>query len=149
MDASLASGFFAIFGSLVGGGASVLTAWLTQRAESRREKVSAEVHRREAVYTEFITECSRLAIDALDHSLESPTLLVQLYGLLNRIRLTSSEAVVQTAEATVQSIVDEYFQSAKSVEELRLRVKTSQFADPLEPFAEACRRELRDVVRVV
>jgi hypothetical protein len=108
-----------------------------------------EIRRREAVYTEFITECSRLAIDALDHPLESPTRLVQLYGLLNRSRRTSSNAVVRAAEATVQTIVDESFQSAKSIEELRQRVATSQFGDPLEPFAEACRQQLREVVRVV
>lgn len=148
MDASFVSGLSAVFGSVVGGGASIATAWFTQRAQSRRETLNAEIRRRELVYTEFISECSRLSIDALDHTLNSPGALVQAYGLLNRIRLTSSDPVVSAAEDSLKSIVDRYFQPHLSIDQLRALVMESEHrVDPLRGFSEACRSELRGLLR--
>jgi len=45
--------------------------------------------RREALYAEFISEASKLSIDALDHTLEKPERLADAYALQNRIRATS------------------------------------------------------------
>jgi hypothetical protein len=149
MEASFVSGLSAVFGSLVGAGASIATAWFTQRAQGRRETLNAEIRRRELVYTEFISECSRLSIDALDHTLDSPGGLVQVYGLLNRIRLTSSDAVVAAADASLKSIVDRYFQPHLSLDELRALVMASHRIDPLQGFSEACRHELRTLLRGV
>jgi hypothetical protein len=67
-----------------------------------------EIRRKELVYTEFIAECSKLAIDALDNTLNSPSTLIQVYALLNRIRLTSSDTVVSAAEETLKTIVGQY-----------------------------------------
>ena len=44
---------------------------------------------RESLYGEFITEASRLSVDALVHSLDRPEQLVALYGILSRIRLVA------------------------------------------------------------
>jgi hypothetical protein len=38
-------------------------------------------------YTEFLTEASRLVVEALDHCLEHPETLFKLYGILGRIPL--------------------------------------------------------------
>jgi hypothetical protein len=148
LDPSIVSGLSAVLGALVGGGASIVTAWFTQRAQSQREAVHAEVHKRELVYTEFISECSKLAIDALDHTLDSPTGLIQVYGLLNRIRLTSSDSVVNAAEKSIQQILERYFQPNISIADLRAMVMASHQADPLKGFSEACRHELRELLRV-
>ena len=141
MDAAIVSGLSAVFGSLVGGGASIVTAWFTQRAQSRREAAHAEIRRRELVYTEFISEGSKLLIDALDHSLDSPSVFIQIYGLLNRIRLTSSDSVVEAAEKSIEAIIERYFQPNVTMAELRTR--TREEVDPLQGFSEACRHELR------
>jgi hypothetical protein len=146
LDSAIVSGFSAVFGSLVGGGASIVTAWFTQRAQSRREAIQAEIRRRELVYTEFISEGSKLLIDALDHSLDSPSVLIQIYGLLNRIRLTSSNSVVDAAEKSIDAIIERYFRPNVSVADLR---RTRQEADPLQGFSEACRHEIRGLVRAV
>jgi len=148
LDPSIVSGLSAVLGALVGGGASIVTAWFTQRAQSQREAVHAEVRKRELVYTEFISECSKLAIDALDHTLDSPTGLIQVYGLLNRIRLTSSDSVVNAAEKSIQEILERYFQPNISIADLRAMVVASHQADPLKGFSEACRHELRELLRV-
>jgi hypothetical protein len=64
--------------------------------------VGAEIRKRELLYTEFIAECSRLAIDAFGHALEHPETVLPAYALLNRIRLTSSDAVLAAAEQTTK-----------------------------------------------
>jgi hypothetical protein len=135
MDPSIVSGLSAVLGTLAGGGASITTAWLTQKAQSKREVVHAEIRKRELVYAEFISECSKLAIDALDHALDSPSVLIQVYGLLNRIRLTSSDSVVKAAEDSLAAIVKQYFQPNISIAELRAMVMASHQADPLQGLA--------------
>src|SRR5262249_5338727 len=96
-------------GSVVGGTASIATAWFSQTTQSRRERTRAEIEKREALYAEFIAESSRLAIDALDHTLDQPETLVRAYALQNRIRLTSSDAVVAATEHVFKHIVERYF----------------------------------------
>ena len=147
MDPSIVSGLSAVFGSLVGGGASIASAWVAQRAQNQREAVHAEIRKRELVYAEFISECSKLAIDALDHTLDSPAALIQVYGLLNRIRLTSSDSVVKAAENSIEAIVKQYFQPNISIADLRATVMASAQTDPLQAFSEACRYELRELLR--
>jgi len=146
LDPSIVSGLSAVFGSLVGGGASIATAWFTQRAQSRREAVHAEIRKRELVYAEFISECSKLAIDAIDHTLDSPSALIQVYGLLNRIRLTSSDSVVKAAEISIKAIVEQYLEPNVSFADLLANIKIQP--DPLQGFSEACRYELRELLRV-
>ena len=77
--------------------------------ESSRESVRAEIRKRELLYTEFIDECSKLAIDALDHTLDDTTKFFHVYGLQSRISLTSSDMVVAAADQTVKHILKNYF----------------------------------------
>ena len=62
MDATIVSAMAGVFGSLVGGSATVATAWITQKTLSKRELIGAEIRRRETLYGEFIRECSRLVM---------------------------------------------------------------------------------------
>ena len=147
MDASIVSALSAVLGSLVGGSASIATAWFTQKSQSSRERVVSEIRKREIVYTEFITECSKLSIDSMDKTLDSPSVLVQVYALQNRIRLSASEPVVAATELTIKSIVDQYFKpnlTMMQLHELHLNGDHER-ADPLKPFSEACRAELQQL----
>lgn len=67
-----------------------------------------EAHKRELLYSDFITECSKLVVDALDHTLDRPDTFRQVYTLVNRIRLTSSDPVLQAAEAATKEILASY-----------------------------------------
>ena len=95
-------------GSLLGAAASIATTWITQRTQTIRENNVWKLRERETLYGEFITEASRLAVDALAHSLERPDNLVALYGILGRIRLISGEKVLDKAEDCCRRIVDLY-----------------------------------------
>ena len=144
MDTAIVTAMAGVLGSLVGGSASVATTWVTQRALSKRELVRAEIRRRETLYGEFISECSARIIDSFERTLEKPETLLHAYALLNRIRLCASDAVLAQGEATLRFITEQYFSPDLSVEEMSKLVR-KWTTDPLEPFGEACRLELKSM----
>jgi len=144
MDIAWVGALAGVLGSVVGGSASITTAWLTQRSQNVRELVRDEVHKREALYGEFVGECARLLMDAFTHGLEQPETLLKAYAQINRIRLCASPPVLDEAERLMVRITDQYFASNLTVEELR-RVARSTEADPMRPFGEACRAELHSM----
>ncbi|WP_153146032.1 hypothetical protein [Dechloromonas sp. H13] len=146
MDPSIVSALSAILGSLVGGSASIAAAWFTQKGQNQRELLGTKIHRREVLYAEFITECSRLTADALARTLESPATLVHIYALLNQIRLIASDEVVAAAQSAMDEILEQYFEPNMSLTELR-KIATSHGSDPLQAFSEACRKELDQIQR--
>jgi hypothetical protein len=144
MDAALVSAMSAVLGSLVGGSASVATAWVTQRTLNKRELVREELRRRETLYGEFIGESAKLLMDAFTHTLEKPETLLTFYALLSRIRLSASDEVLAEAERLLTRITEQYFSSNLNVEEIR-QLARSDDVDPLRPFGEACRVELKSM----
>jgi hypothetical protein len=146
MDPAVLSAAAAVLGSISGASASLATAWLTQRTQGKRAALQAEIHKRGLLYAEFITECSKLYIDALDHTLERPQTFQQAYSLLSRIRLASPGPVLREAETAVQDILETYRQPNLTVEKLRAMTLT-ELHDPIKAFSEACREELNALQR--
>jgi hypothetical protein len=144
MDTTIITAMAGVLGSLVGGSATVAATWVTQRTLSKRELLRADIRRREALYGEFISECSTRIIESFERTLEKPETLLHVYELLNRIRLCASNAVLAQAEATLRFITEQYFSPNLSVEEMRRLVRTGT-SDPLKPFGEACRVELKSI----
>lgn len=142
MDPAIVSAMAAVLGSLVGGSATVATAWVTQRTLSKRELLGAEIRTRQTLYGEFIRECSKLVVDSFTHTLDKPETLLPLYEVLNRIRLCASNAVLAEAELMLKRITEQYYSPNLSIEEIRMLVQ-SLGPDPLKSFGEACRVELK------
>ncbi len=142
MDPAIVGALAAVLGSLAGGSATVAAGWVTQRTQGRREVIQADIREREQLYSRFIGECSRLLLDALDHTFEEPQKLGKAYDLLNRIRLSASDAVLAEAERIVRRIAGQYFEPNLSPEQVRALLK-AEGSDPLRPFGEACRAELK------
>jgi hypothetical protein len=134
-----------VLGSLVGGSATVATAWITQRTLNRRELLAGETSKRENLYGEFINECSARALDSFENTLDKSERLLSIYALLNRIRICASDAVLHEAERALASIAEQYFSPNLSLEQMRALVRDGAKADPLRGFAEACRAELRSL----
>ena len=145
MDTAIVSAMAAIFGSLAGGSATVATAWITQKTLSRRELLGAEIRQRETLYGEFIRECSKLVMDSFERTLDKPETLLSPYELINRIRLSASDAVLAEAEHVLRRVTEQYFSPNLSVEELRALIQSGGEADPLKSFGEACRVELKSM----
>ena len=112
MDATIVSAMAAVLGSLVGGSATVATAWITQRTLSKRELISAEIRKREMLYGEFISECSKLVIDSLYAYIGQAGELLPAYELLNRIRLSLVVRISSYSPFTPPSRRVQRFQAA-------------------------------------
>src|SRR5215471_1052713 len=93
IDNTIVTALTGLVGSLLGGSATVATAWVTQRTSNKRKEFRAEFTRREALYGQFINECSAHALHSYEQSLDKSEKLLSIYGLLNRIRLCASDGV--------------------------------------------------------
>ena len=132
----------ALAGSAIGGLTSFASAWLTQNRQDRARRVSQDKARRQKLYKQFIDEASKLYADAIVHDQAEVSALVSIFALVSRMRVLSSSAVVEKAEAVNRMIVDTYFEPNKTFPELRDLLKTHPI-DPLRAFSEECRAELQ------
>jgi hypothetical protein len=130
----------ALFGSLVGALGSSVSSWITQRHADQRDLLARRVFHRVQLYSEFITESTRVLVDALENNFKDPDKLIPAYALLNRIRLTSSKEVFASAEGLAKEIVKNYSEPNLTPEQIRS--KALQGNDPLRRFSETCRAEL-------
>jgi hypothetical protein len=142
MDPVYLPALAALAGSATGGLTSLASAWLTLRRQGRSTRLSRDRARRQKLYRLFIDEASKLYADALVHDEAEVSALVRAYALISRMRVQSSSAVVEKAEAVVRVIVDTYFTPNKTFPELR-KLMDSHAIDPLRAFSEECRAELQ------
>src|SRR5271169_1569543 len=133
---------FAAFGGSAFGGLTTFAAtWFTQRRKDSARRLAQEKSRRQKLYKQFIDEASKLYADALVHDKSEVLAFVDMYALIGRMRISSSDAVVGKAEAAARMILDTYFSPNKTFPELRQLIE-SRSMDPLREFGEVCRKEL-------
>jgi hypothetical protein len=145
MNSGMITALAAITGSLVGALGSAVGTWITQRHQDRRDLLGKRIVRREALYSDFIAESARLLVDAMGHNAGDLQKLIPVYALLSRIRLSSSEQVLQKAEQVVKTIVNTYPQPNLTAEQIQSRAVNGQ--DPLTEFSDTCRSELDSLQR--
>jgi len=145
MDSTLVPAAAAVMGSMMGAAASIATTWIAQRTQIVRTYWEWKQRERESLYKDFITEASRLTIDALTHSMERPDQMVTLYGILSRIRLISGQEVVHQGEVCCRRIIELYGQPNLTTEQLRAAIAANEIddLDLLKDFSNACRKELQ------
>lgn len=129
----------AICGSVVGAMGSSVSTWITQRRADQRDLLARRVFYRVQLYSEFITESTRVLVDALENNFNDPNKLIPMFSLLSRIRLTSSKEVFASAEGLVTQIVKSYSQPNLTPEQIRSRSLEGHY--PLEEFSDICRAE--------
>src|SRR5215510_10127895 len=130
MNPSYLPALAALAGSAIGGLTSFASAWLTQHHQERTNRLSREKTRRRKLYNQFIDEASRLYADALAHDQAEVSALVRVYALISRMRVVSTPAVIEKAEAVIHLIVDTYFTPNKTFPEFR-GLLDSHAVDPL------------------
>jgi glycogen debranching enzyme len=143
-NTAIFTAFAALAGSAIGGLTSLASAWLTQRHQDRAKLRQQEKSRRQSLYKQFISEASKLYADALSHDKSDISALVSIYALVGQMRLLSSLAVVDKAEAVIRTIVETYFAPNKTFLEFRGLIE-SHTIDLLRPFTDECRAELQSV----
>jgi hypothetical protein len=142
MDAGYISALAALAGSAVGGLTSFATSWLNQHKQTQTEQLSRDKRRRQALYKQFIEEAARLYADGLERQDAQLSTLVGIYAMTSRMRILSSQAVVDAADTVVQTIVEIYLAPNRSFTDLPDMMR-SHTMDPLRLFSEACRDELQ------
>ena len=141
VDIAYFSAFAALAGSILGGLTSLGTSWLTHRTQALAEHRAQDKSRRQKLYNRFIEEASRLYGDALSHEQSEVTALVGIYAKISRMRIISSEPVIESAESVARAIVETYLGPNRTIAELRTMINSH--VDPLKSFSEACRQELQ------
>ena len=144
MDGASISALAALTGSIIGGVTALGTSWLTQQVQARTRENAEDRTAREALYSDFIVEASRLFGDAWVNDKPEMSNLIGLYAMVSRMRVRSSSRVIENAEKVAGTIVETYFAPNRSLRELRDMLE-SESMDPLRGFSEACREELRSL----
>ena len=114
---------------------------MTQHSQARAQRLASERERREALFGRFLEEAAKLYADALQHKRDDTSALIGIYALTNRIRLTSSARVVESADTVVRIIFDAYLAPNLTLEAIGMSWG-DQNIDPLRDFSEACREDL-------
>ena len=135
----------ALAGSAVGGLTSLVAAWFTQHRQDHASRLAQDRARRQKVYSNFIDEASKLYADALVHDKAEVAALVSVYALISRMRVMSSAAVIEKAEAVVRASIDTYFTPNRTFPELRQLMNSHPISEPLRAFSEECRKELSNI----
>ncbi|HTO07567.1 MAG TPA: hypothetical protein VMR86_11010 [Myxococcota bacterium] len=141
MNDSYFSAVAVLAGSAVGAFSSVATTWLTLSVQSRTERYTREIARKEHISGQFIDEASRLFTDALTHKLDDVSKLVNAYALVSKLRLFASPLVLSTAVEVIERIIELYEGPDKNIHEVLARGRIAQL-DILRRFSEACRKDL-------
>jgi len=140
MDASVISALAALGGAAIGALTSGLASWFTQRTQARAQWLAQERILRQELYRQFIDEAAKSYIDALQHGKADIPSLVGVYAKIGRMRILSSQGVVQSAERIGRKIVDTYLEPDKTFNQLHDMVSDGSL-DLLNDFSEACRKE--------
>ena len=140
MDAAYISALAALSGSIIGGMTSLGASWVSQNAQARVQQLLEDKRRRQELYKAFIEEALKLYGDALMSDDAEVSKFVGLYVMLSRMRVLSSQPVVEAAEKVIHTIADTYFQPNQTLRDLRTKGRE---IDILRHFSEACRVDLR------
>ena len=145
MDTSIVTALAALGGSVIGGMASIAAAHLTQRNQGRRDRLLREQDMRERLYAEFIRLAADRYADSLDHSLDNAGSLIELFSLVGRIHLFSTEEVLGAAHAVEAHLIECYKRPA--IDPVPALDRRNEIVAPLLAFTEACRRERATLMR--
>jgi len=130
----------AFSGSACGSIATILSNWVAQRRQDRVRNKSRASSRRAKLYKAFIEEASKLYADALVNDKSEVSKLVNMYALIARMKVMSSDGVIEAAEKAGHLIIETYLAPNRTFADLADLIKEM---DPLRAFSEACRNELQ------
>jgi hypothetical protein len=132
----------AFWGSAAGSVATILSNWVTERRKHRVRRKAFAVSQRHKVYKKFIEEASKLYADALVNDKSEASKLVGIFALIGRMKVISSNEVIEEAEKVGRLIIQTYLSPNRTFADLAELIDEM---DPLRGFSEACRGELQTV----
>jgi len=140
----------ALAGSLVGALSSVAATFIGQRLQARWTQLRAELEEREKLYGVFVEEAVHLFVDAIERSKIDPVKIMRLYSKVARIRLASTDDVLNAAEEVGKRLFEAYERPPDDPAEVLARYANGEDTlNPLREFTEACRLERAKAIRQV
>src|SRR5258706_3309649 len=131
----------ALAGAAIGGLTSLANSWAILHAQMKAQRLASSRSSRQELYKQFIDEASRTYVDALVHDKLDVSGLVGIYSLISKMRVLSSQKVIESAAGIAILITDTYFQPNKTPTELQAMMHDCG-VDPLLDFSDVCRQEL-------
>ncbi len=141
MNAGYVTAIAALAGAALGGLTSFASSWTTLHAQMKAQRLASSRSSRQELYKQFIDEASRTYVDALVHDKLDVSGLVGIYSLISKMRVLSSQRVIESAARIAILITDTYFQPNKTPTELQAMMHDGG-VDPLLDFSDVCRQEL-------
>ena len=108
--------------------------------------MAKELADRQTLYSDFISEATRLYADALTSSMFKVSEVVGIYALVSRIRLIAPNTAVLAAEAVVTTIIERYSEENLTLEDLS-KAASSVKLDQLHQFSTTCRQDLSQLAQ--
>jgi len=116
---------------------------MAHRLQARSERVSLDLAKREELYGEFIEQVTPLFVDSVENTEFDPAKILPLYSVLGRIRLVSTDEVLREAEEVIANLLKWYSNPVQKVRAVMEQAAVHEVVDPIQPFAQSCRREAR------
>ena len=131
----------ALLGGLTCAGAIYFMQWRQLQAK----RIMRELYRREDVYSRFIEQASEIWLDEFE-TLHDPGKLIGLSALVGRIRLASTQPVLEAAEGVMDFLLETCQRRPEGVHDL-IGQAPREFMAPLTVFTAACRVERERMLR--
>lgn len=141
VDSGYVTAFALLAGSAIGGATSLAASWMAQHVQANAQRRAHDISVREDLYKDFIHEASTAYAGAIERTEVDAANIIRLYALVTRMRVLSSQPVVDEANAVMRLIMDTYRAPNRTLREEAERMETGGL-DPLLAFGEACRHEL-------
>jgi hypothetical protein len=145
LDPAYISALAALAGATIGGLTSFGTSWLTQRTQLRHAHREAERAELKTLYQDFMTEASRLFVEAMrakTDDIDDISGLVGLHAMIGGMRLVSDQPVIDAAMQAEGAIVETYLGPDRTIRELMDYARIQGETNFLVEFSAACRKDL-------
>lgn len=146
MENSYVSALAALAGATIGGLTSFITSWLTQRTQLRHALREAESTELKQLYQTFIAAATRLLVEAhrtKTDDIDDVAGLLEIHGMIGRMRLISSQPVIDAAMQVEKTIIDVYLGPNRTIREIiEIARDEESGSSPVFTFSAACRIDL-------
>jgi hypothetical protein len=131
--------------AFLGGLTCACAIYFMQWRQLEAKRIMRELYRREDVYSRFIEQASEIWLDVFETP-HDPGRLIGLCALVGRIRLASTQPVLQAAEGVMDCLLETCQRPPEGVRDLIGQVP-GEFMAPLTVFTAACRVERQRMLR--
>jgi hypothetical protein len=108
----------ALGGAALGRLTSFATSWTTLRVQMKAQRSASSKSKRQKLHKAFIDDAAKSYGNALINDKLATSGLIDLHALVSRMRIVSSQPVIESAIKVARVITDTYNQPNKTPEEI-------------------------------